>query len=479
MLTSVVIPCHDGADDTQACLRALSAQRDAGEIEVVLVDNGSKDRGALQAAALAFPRVRLLRLEHNLGFAAGTNHGLAAARGDVLVVLNNDTMPAPSMLARMRRGLEATPKPTMVAPVSNYVKGSALLAVGPRGQTEAGRAALDDELEGACGGQLQDIDTLSGLCLMFERSLLAEHGGFDADFGLGNYEDDDLALRVRRAGGRLVIARDAFLHHWGSRTFAALGIDYQAQMARNRQVMQRKWQDDPAWGALTAAGEGALERAGELAARALVAHPRWPEGHLLLAKAATARAEYGAACEHAEHYLRVCPTSWTGYVTLVVALLGQGRLRHAARTANLAITSCYVEAEAAAELLSLLAQACAARGARAAARDALRAAIELAPHADRFHHLGTLHYADGERAAAQQAFAAGAQDGHLDSMIGLGVCQWENGQPGEGLRTLTHALLGAPEHPRARQALAAALQACADGGVDVRAARAAMDAVAS
>ena len=85
--------------------------------------------------------MQLLRLPYNLGFAGGVNRGLAAARGDVMVVLNNDTMVAPTMLARMLRAREAQPRPTLLAPVSNYVKGAAHLPVGQRGADAAGRAA--------------------------------------------------------------------------------------------------------------------------------------------------------------------------------------------------------------------------------------------------------------------------------------------------------------------------------------------------
>lgn len=474
MLTSVVIPCLDRADDTRECLAALAAQRDAGDVEVILVDNGSKDPVALRAAARTFPRVTLLRLEHNLGFAGGVNRGLRVAQGDVLVVLNNDTMPAPCMLARMRRAFAATPRPAMTAPVSNYVKGSALVAVGSRGESSEGRARLDDELGAACGDVLQDVDFLSGLCLMFERELVDRVGGFDEAFGLGNFEDDDLSLRVRLVGGRLVIVRDAFLHHWGSRTFEQLGIDCRAQIAANQRVMDRKWQHDPAWAAIHAAAAGDTGRAGELAVLALAQHPHWPEGQLLIADAHRARGEFGTAAEHAARFLQACPASWTGHVVLVLALLGDGRLREATRAAHRALSNCYAAPAPAAQLLDCVAQACIARGERAAARQAIAAALEIEPSGTRFCQLGTLHFADGQQADAVHAFSAGARQGHIESAVNLGLCQWQGGQGGAGLRTLTDAVLQAPNDARARAALAAALQACASAGADVSGARAAL-----
>jgi hypothetical protein len=66
-------------------------------------------------------------------------------------------------------------------------------------------------------------------------------GGFDTRFGIGNFEDDDHNLRCRLAGYTLWIADGAFLHHEGSATFKALGIDYSLNIERNLQLMLEKW----------------------------------------------------------------------------------------------------------------------------------------------------------------------------------------------------------------------------------------------
>ena len=63
----------------------------------------------------------------------------------------------------------------------------------------------------------------------------------DEQFGLGCYDDDDYTLRARRAGFRAVIARDAFVHHFGGRTFSAHGVDFSALMRQNERRFQAKW----------------------------------------------------------------------------------------------------------------------------------------------------------------------------------------------------------------------------------------------
>jgi GT2 family glycosyltransferase len=62
-------------------------------------------------------------------------------------------------------------------------------------------------------GVLSDTDRPVGFCLLMRREVLDNVGLFDGRFGPGCFEDDDYSRRTRQAGYRLVIARDAFVHH--------------------------------------------------------------------------------------------------------------------------------------------------------------------------------------------------------------------------------------------------------------------------
>jgi GT2 family glycosyltransferase len=66
-------------------------------------------------------------------------------------------------------------------------------------------------------------------------------GLLDERFGIGNYEDDDFSLRARKAGFRLRIAGDVFIHHYGSRTFAARAESYDTLLERNKALFDEKW----------------------------------------------------------------------------------------------------------------------------------------------------------------------------------------------------------------------------------------------
>ena len=82
---------------------------------------------------------------------------------------------------------------------------------------------------------------LSGFCLLMKRAVYDAIGGLDERFGLGFFDDDDLAERARRAGFELAVAHDLFVHHFGSRTFAGNGIDAEKLLDQNAGRFAAKW----------------------------------------------------------------------------------------------------------------------------------------------------------------------------------------------------------------------------------------------
>ncbi len=82
---------------------------------------------------------------------------------------------------------------------------------------------------------------LSGFCLLMTRAVFDAIGGLDEQFGLGFFDDDDLAERARRAGFHLAVAYDLFVHHFGSRTFVGNGVDAGRVLEENARRYAEKW----------------------------------------------------------------------------------------------------------------------------------------------------------------------------------------------------------------------------------------------
>lgn len=242
---SIIILALNQAADTRLCLESIAANTPLPH-ELILVDNGSTDGipALFREWQSRHPRCKVIRNKSNRGFAAGNNQGLSIARGDNVVLLNNDTVLTAGWLEGMLHVLESHPDTGVVGPVSNRVSGPQLVTeIGY--QDLSGLPAFAAEWFAKCRGQSFEINRAVGFCLLAKRAVIEAIGGLDEQFGSGNFEDDDFCIRARLAGYKIRIAKDVFIHHTGSQTFKGARIDYQQAMQRNWKLFRTKWHLPP------------------------------------------------------------------------------------------------------------------------------------------------------------------------------------------------------------------------------------------
>ena len=226
-LVSIVLLGYNQLAFTKLCVESVLVNSDR-PFELILVDNGSVDGTGEYFRNLAAQdsRIKTILNPRNLGFAVGCNQGIAEAKGDYVLFLNNDTIVPRNWLSLMHAHFEARPSRGAVGAVSNCVSGPQQLQKVPVPNHPDAREAIlafGDEVAATKRGEGFEFPRLVGFCLMVRRAVLDKIGGFDPHFGIGNYEDDDLCLRIRTAGFETWVAADVYVHHFGSRTFAALG----------------------------------------------------------------------------------------------------------------------------------------------------------------------------------------------------------------------------------------------------------------
>jgi len=226
-LVSVVVPVHGCWDMTQRCLDSLLDEK-FPELEIVVVDDASPDNTAEQLSERT--DVVVVSNEHNLGFPAAVNRGIARSSGEFVCVLNNDTEVTPGWLDEMLAILRIDGT-AMVGPRSNQISGLQHVTDSP--SLRDGAAAHQWALQWSerRRGQSWRTNRLVGFCLLTRRSTLVELGGLDEAFGRGNFEDDELCDRVLDSGGQLRVADGAVVLHHGSATFASLNEDFTATLA--------------------------------------------------------------------------------------------------------------------------------------------------------------------------------------------------------------------------------------------------------
>jgi GT2 family glycosyltransferase len=236
-MISVVIVNWNRRELLGCCLSSLDAQTDRA-FEVIVVDNGSTDG----SAALAEERgVRVIRNSVNRGFCAANNQGIAAARGELIALLNNDAEAEPGWLAALARVFEGSPQIGMAASkILVYEDPTRIDKAGhviwPDGQNRGrGSGALDR-------GQFDKLEEAlwpDGCAAMYRKSMLDEIGGFDEDF-FAYGDDAELGLRARLAGWQCLYVPDAVVrHHRG--TTLGLGSARRLQLIeRNRVLLAAK-----------------------------------------------------------------------------------------------------------------------------------------------------------------------------------------------------------------------------------------------
>lgn len=211
-LVSVVIPNWNGAVFLPTCLDALRRQTYL-HVEVIIADNASAD-GSCELVRQQYPEVRLLELPENRGFTGACNAGMQAARGEIVILLNNDTEAAPDWIEQVVGAFERHPQAGMVASkmllfdrrdtlhtAGDYyrVDGRA----GNRGvwQKDGPEYNREEYVFSACGGSAA-----------YRRAMLDQIGLLDDDFFF-SMEDVDLAWRAQLAGWRCVYAPHAVVYH--------------------------------------------------------------------------------------------------------------------------------------------------------------------------------------------------------------------------------------------------------------------------
>jgi N-acetylglucosaminyl-diphospho-decaprenol L-rhamnosyltransferase len=204
---SAVIPNRDGASVLPRCLEHLAAAR---VDEVIVVDDGSRDDSPERAAALGARVVHSPRP----GFSAAVNHGVATARGSLLLVLNSDAFVHPETPVLLAGALDADPRLGGCAAALSDEEGRRASTFG-RDLTlfEAIRKALSlpSPAPAELGG-VQDVEFVPLACVLVRREAWEAVGGLDERYRF-YFEDHDLCWRLRRAGYRLAVSWDARAVH--------------------------------------------------------------------------------------------------------------------------------------------------------------------------------------------------------------------------------------------------------------------------
>lgn len=209
-ILSIVIPNWNGADVIADCLKSIERQS-VSPLEVIVVENGSIDNSA-ELIKEKFPKVRLIQLEKNIGFAGGVNVGIKAAKGEYVFLLNNDAELEKDTLKNLIKTVEnenaditqcviLTDNGKLIDSVGDEYSFWGLPYPGMRNYSSSNVPKEDKEIFSASGG-----------ASLYKMSLFKSIGYFDERF-FAYYEDVDISMRSQLANKKLVLSSKAIVHH--------------------------------------------------------------------------------------------------------------------------------------------------------------------------------------------------------------------------------------------------------------------------
>jgi GT2 family glycosyltransferase/predicted HAD superfamily hydrolase len=243
MLVSIVIVTFNQYEYTKKCLDSINEFTNEN-YEIIVVDNNSKD-GTPDKIKNDFPEIKLIENAENKGFPLAANQGIKEGQGEYYLLLNNDTIVTQNWLERIIDVAESNPATGIVGPISNQVSGVQIDQNAKYDSIEEmHKYAAKIKMENA--GKYFEFPRVAFLCTLIKREVIEKIGGLDERFSPGNFEDDDFCLRAQLAGYKTVVAQDVFIHHYGSKSFKANGVEeYAKRLDLNKQIFIDKWGADP------------------------------------------------------------------------------------------------------------------------------------------------------------------------------------------------------------------------------------------
>lgn len=222
---AILIVSYNVRSDLENCVRSLLDHPPNTTHDVVVIDNASTD-GSVEAMRAQFPSVRVIALERNTGFAHANNEGIRQTRGDLILLLNSDTIVPEGAIDRLVAQFRTLPGAAIVGPRLVDGHGMPELSFGrmmspwnelrqkliTRLLTPARRTAITSKT--------REVDWVSGACLLVSRQHAEAAGLLDERYFM-YCEDVDFCAAVRLNGGRVYFTPASEITHLRGRSWSA------------------------------------------------------------------------------------------------------------------------------------------------------------------------------------------------------------------------------------------------------------------
>lgn len=236
--TSIIILTYNNLDYNIICLESIRKYTTDETYEIIIVDNNSTD--GTREWLKEQNDIKLILNDENVGFPKGCNLGIDASEKDNdILFLNNDTKATPRWLDNLKICLYSDDKIGATSSITNYC--SNYQSIGVPYIDMDGMIEFANKNNVSSSDKWEQKTRLVAFCMLIKREVINEIGKFDEIFTPGNYEDDDLCMRVINAGYKLMLCNDSFIHHFGSTSFKKNHDKFSNVLRINAQRFEEKW----------------------------------------------------------------------------------------------------------------------------------------------------------------------------------------------------------------------------------------------
>ncbi|MCT4597616.1 MAG: glycosyltransferase [Vallitalea sp.] len=241
MKTSIIILTYNNLEYTKKCIDSIRKYTNKNSYELIVVDNHSQD-GTVQWLENQ-ENIKVIFNNENLDFPKGCNQGIKIAKGDNILLLNNDVVVTHNWLDNMIKCLYSSLIIGAVGPLTNYSSNFQSIDVDYNNDLEK-MHMFAKRFNISNSSNWEERLRLIGFCMLIKKEVVNEIGLLDELFTPSSHEDDDYSLRIRNAGYRLYLCKDTFIHHYGSVTSRRNPSIFNRNLEINKKKFYDKWNID-------------------------------------------------------------------------------------------------------------------------------------------------------------------------------------------------------------------------------------------
>ena len=241
---SVIVLTYNNLQYNIDCITSILEKTAYANYELIIVDNQSTD-GTIEylkdLETKQIPNVKIIFNTENSGFAGGNNLGIKASTGDYVLLLNNDTIVTRGWMTSLVKHMENDKLYGMCNPVTNSIGNESQIETNYKSKEEMEVFAYNYTLK-HMNEEYKDVDRIPLFSTIIRRKMIDEIGLLDTAYKVGMFEDDDYTAAALKAGYKIVIAEDAFVHHVNNGSFKKLDEEtYRKIFEENKKIYEQKW----------------------------------------------------------------------------------------------------------------------------------------------------------------------------------------------------------------------------------------------